>query len=229
MCCAYGIFLFQYYQILRIESWIYTSPWQRCGPDSLVDITTGYGLVGPGIELNLLRASEKEGSERSKVSLLNGKWKAFKRASAEWKDSVAVSVCEGEICKRKRGWTIKHGSVYIWLCQPKDQSLWHPRMNPWHPTDPRKDGEHVPDRRPETASLHKTGGHAFLLRDLWWNAEYRHNNGEISIMSTAMAGMGTKKIRIANLPPEEPDESLRSNLTQYGKVVTMLDEMWSRT
>lgn len=48
-------------------------------------------------------------------------------------------------------------------------------------------------------------------------------------MSTAMAGMGTKKIRIANLPPEEPDESLRSNLTQYGKVVTMLDEMWSRT
>jgi hypothetical protein len=44
-----------------------------------------------------------------------------------------------------------------------------------------------------------------------------------------MAGIGTKKIRTANLPPEVPDGSLRSTLAQFGKVVTIQDEMWSRT
>jgi len=37
-------------------------------------------------------------------------------------------------------------------------------------------------------------------RDTCGQTEYRHNNAEISIVSIAMAGMESKKIRIANLP-----------------------------
>ena len=68
-----------------------------------------------------------------------------------------------------------------------------------------------------------------LLRDTCGQAEYKHNTGKISIVSIAMAGMGTKKIRTANLPPEVPDESLRSTFAPFGKVVTIQEQMWSRT
>ena len=54
---------------------------------------------------------------------------------------------------------------------------------------------------------------AAVLRDSCGQAEYRHNSGEISIVSIAMAGMGTKNIRIANLLLEVPDESLRSTVS----------------
>jgi len=45
---------------------------------------------------------------------------------------------------------------------------------------------------------------AAVIRDSCGQAEYRHNNGEISIVNISMAEMGTKKIRIANLPLEVP-------------------------
>jgi hypothetical protein len=60
-------------------------------------------------------------------------------------------------------------------------------------------------------------------------AKYKHNNGEISIVCIDMADMDTKKIRIANLPLEVPDESLRSTLSPFGKIMTIQEEKWSRT
>ena len=41
-----------------------------------------------------------------------------------------------------------------------------------------------------------------LLREANGQAEYKHHNGVLSIANIAMAGMGTKRVRIANLPPE---------------------------
>jgi len=42
--------------------------------------------------------------------------------------------------------------------------------------------------------FHLTGG----------QAEYRHTNGEISMVRVEAAGLGTRRVRIANLPPEVP-------------------------
>jgi hypothetical protein len=39
-----------------------------------------------------------------------------------------------------------------------------------------------------------------VLRETCGQADYRHNNGENSTVSNAIAGMVTKKLGIANLP-----------------------------
>ena len=41
-----------------------------------------------------------------------------------------------------------------------------------------------------------------LLRETNGQAEYKRHNGLISKVNIAVAGMGTKRVRIANLPPE---------------------------
>ena len=43
--------------------------------------------------------------------------------------------------------------------------------------------------------------------------EYKHHNGVLSTVNTAMAGMGTKRVRLANLPPEVKENAIRTALT----------------
>jgi hypothetical protein len=59
-------------------------------------------------------------------------------------------------------------------------------------------------------------------------AEYKHHTAEISIVNIAVAGMGTKCVRIAYLPPEVPDGALRATLTPYGTVMAIQEEIWSK-
>jgi len=47
-----------------------------------------------------------------------------------------------------------------------------------------------------------------LLQGTGGLAKYKHTNGEISTVRIDMAGMGTRKIRIANLPPEVAEDTL---------------------
>ena len=68
-----------------------------------------------------------------------------------------------------------------------------------------------------------------LIRATNGQAEYKHHTGELSIVNIAVAGMGTKRVRIANLPPEVPDDALRTALTPFGTVMAIQDEMWSKT
>jgi len=44
-----------------------------------------------------------------------------------------------------------------------------------------------------------------------------------------VAGTGFKKLRIANLPPEVPDEKLRTTVAPFGQVLDIQNEMWVRT
>jgi hypothetical protein len=44
-----------------------------------------------------------------------------------------------------------------------------------------------------------------------------------------VAGMGYKEIRVANLPPEVPDDTLRATLAPFGQVLNIQNEMWART
>jgi hypothetical protein len=45
----------------------------------------------------------------------------------------------------------------------------------------------------------------------------------------AVAGMGYKKIRVANLPPEVLNDILRAVLAPFGQVIDIQKEMWART
>jgi hypothetical protein len=67
-----------------------------------------------------------------------------------------------------------------------------------------------------------------LLRDTSDRAEYIYPNGELSIVNIDLAGMGTKRVRVAGLPPEITNVSLHAPLVSYGKVLNIQAEMWSK-
>jgi hypothetical protein len=58
--------------------------------------------------------------------------------------------------------------------------------------------------------------------------EYKHSNEEISQVRIEMAGLRTKRIRIANLPPEVPEGPIRIALAQYGDIKSIQQESWSK-
>jgi hypothetical protein len=58
--------------------------------------------------------------------------------------------------------------------------------------------------------------------------EYKHSNGEISQVRIEMAGLGTKRIRIANLPPEVPERPISIVVAQYGDIKSIQGELWSK-
>jgi hypothetical protein len=53
-----------------------------------------------------------------------------------------------------------------------------------------------------------------LLQSTNGQSKYKHVDGEISIVRIEMAGMSTRRVRIANVPPEIDDGMLRSALSQ---------------
>ena len=57
-----------------------------------------------------------------------------------------------------------------------------------------------------------------VLRSSNGQTEYRHDNGEISLVRIELPGMGTRGVRIANLPPEVPEGLMRTVLSRYGEV-----------
>jgi len=57
--------------------------------------------------------------------------------------------------------------------------------------------------------------------------EFRHDNGEISQVRIEHAGMGTRKVRVAGLPPEVKEHSIKECLSNYGDIVSIRDELWA--
>jgi hypothetical protein len=67
--------------------------------------------------------------------------------------------------------------------------------------------------------IHSTGG----------SGTYTHHTGEISRVAIAVAGIGCKKLRVANLPPEVMDDTLRTALAPFGQIMDIQKEKWART
>ena len=67
-----------------------------------------------------------------------------------------------------------------------------------------------------------------LLRYMAGRAEYKYPSGELSIVIIDMAGMSTKRIRVANLPPEVHNDTLHESLASFGKVLNIHAETWAR-
>lgn len=49
-------------------------------------------------------------------------------------------------------------------------------------------------------------------------ADYMHDNGEITKVTITPAGLGKRQVRIANFPPEMPKDIIKEHLTKYGVV-----------
>jgi hypothetical protein len=49
-------------------------------------------------------------------------------------------------------------------------------------------------------------------------AEYRHTNGKISKLRIEAMGLGMRRVRIANLPPEVPERTQRMALGKSGEI-----------
>jgi len=59
--------------------------------------------------------------------------------------------------------------------------------------------------------------------------QYRHENGEISQVNTDIAGMGIKRVRIACLPTEIKEITIKKCMSKFGDVKSIRDEMWTQT
>jgi sRNA-binding regulator protein Hfq len=68
-----------------------------------------------------------------------------------------------------------------------------------------------------------------ILQDTNGHMTYKHADGLISTVLIEIAGMGTKSIRIANLPPEVPEHKIQAAMTPYGKIISMRNEICART
>jgi len=66
-----------------------------------------------------------------------------------------------------------------------------------------------------------------ILQNTEGQLEFRHDNGEISNVFIELAGMGTKKIRIASLPPAVKENEIRACVSRYGEVKRIRDEAWN--
>jgi hypothetical protein len=67
-----------------------------------------------------------------------------------------------------------------------------------------------------------------VLRQTAGRQEFHHDNGECSIVHNDLAGMGVRRIRLANLPPEVADRMIREALSQYGEVTEVQEDSWSK-
>jgi len=68
-----------------------------------------------------------------------------------------------------------------------------------------------------------------IINSTGGSGAYTHHTGEISRVEIAIAGMGYKKLRIANLPHEVVDDTLRTTLAPFGQVLDIQNENWART
>jgi len=66
-----------------------------------------------------------------------------------------------------------------------------------------------------------------VLQNTKGACENKHDSGEISHVVVEIAGLGNKRVRLAGLPPEVKEVTIKGNLSKYGDIVNIRDEMWA--
>ena len=66
-----------------------------------------------------------------------------------------------------------------------------------------------------------------LLTSTTGQAEYWHTNCVFSKVRIEAVGLGLRKVRIANLPPEVSNRNIRMALRQYGEIRDIQNDTWS--
>jgi hypothetical protein len=66
-----------------------------------------------------------------------------------------------------------------------------------------------------------------VLQETAGRGEFHHETGELSIVHIEWAGMAVRRIRLANLPPEVTDRTIRGALNPYGEVTEIHEDSWS--
>jgi len=67
-----------------------------------------------------------------------------------------------------------------------------------------------------------------ILQTTNGRGEFRHAKGEISKVRIEEAGLGIRRVRLANIPPEIPDRTIKVGLNRYDEVKEVKEENWSR-
>jgi hypothetical protein len=71
-----------------------------------------------------------------------------------------------------------------------------------------------------------------FVHDIWRTTDgttkYKHTTGEISPFRLEITGMGTRRIWLANLPPELCGSDIHTALAPYGDIQSIHDENWSK-
>lgn len=57
---------------------------------------------------------------------------------------------------------------------------------------------------------------------------YTHSTGEHSVVCVSMSGLGPRRVRVANLPPELPDNVVQLAFACFGDVKCIQEEFWSQ-
>ena len=66
-----------------------------------------------------------------------------------------------------------------------------------------------------------------ILKATGGQKEHKHETGEITQVTIEIAGLGFKKFRIANLPPETKVHDIKASLSKYGEVRSIREETWA--
>jgi len=65
-----------------------------------------------------------------------------------------------------------------------------------------------------------------ILQKIQGQQEYKHDNGEIYIVKLELAGMGVRRVRVANIPPEVKEPDFCDAMSKYGNVKDIQEEQW---
>ena len=114
-----------------------------------------------------------------------------------------------------------------------------PRINAWDIHEWINEALNIPEQEVQLVQIDGIQRQVFIklatseqvikiLQDTKGQATYTYPSGDVFPVTIDTAGMGTKRLRIANLPPEIPNEILKDALKMYGKVIDISMERWSK-